>query len=77
MSIQEYSRLDIEHPTSFEVIRTKVHQFNKVDELFFLVGVEIGERTVFLVKYCGGETRYKIQCEVKTIRSENEYILPT
>ena len=58
---QVHSRLVIEHPTSFEVIRTKVHQFDKVDEVFFLVGVEIGERTVFLVKYCGVETRYSVE----------------
>ena len=70
-----HSSLVIEHPRSFEVIRTKVFKFDKIDELFFLVGVKIGERTVFLVKYCGGETRYSVKLKLSGVEKSITYQL--
>ena len=70
-----HSSLVIEHPRSFEVIRTKVFKFDKIDELFFLVGVKIGERIVFLVKYCGGETRYSVKLKLSGVEKSITYQL--
>ena len=70
-----HSSLVVEHPRSFKVIRTKVFKLDKIDTLFFLVGVKIGERTVFLVKYCGGETRYSVKLKLSGVEKSISYQL--
>ena len=64
-----------EEPAPIQNIPTLVLKFDKFDTLFFLVGVKIGERTVFLVKYCGGETRYSVKLELYGVEKSITYQL--
>jgi hypothetical protein len=63
------------HPTPIKRIRTKVYKFDKFNELFFLVGIEIGERIVFLVKYGGLETRYTVELKLSGVEKCISYQL--
>ena len=64
-----------EMPTPIDRICTTVYKFDKFNELFFLVGIKIGERIVFLVKYGGVETRYIVELKLSGVEKCISYQL--
>ena len=56
------TRIELAQPTTEIIIsetrinniKTRVYNIDELDDIFFLVGLEVGEKIVFLVKYGGG-----------------------
>ena len=64
LMIEHEIKITIRSPTPIKNFQTEFFNDEEFSVVFFLVGIEVGERTIFLVKYTGGENRYRMELKL-------------